>query len=277
MENIYLPKTAKIIGIKDEGLDLKTFTFSFINSEVKEAFSYKPGQFLELSIFGVGEVPISLSSSQIEKGSFQLTIYAIGEVTRSLHKMKVGDVVGIRGPFGNGFPFDEAKGKDILFVGGGIGMAPLRPLIKDMIDNRSDFGHIIILHGARTPRYIIFRDELKEWGKVEGVEVHMTVNRVDGEKWDGEIGLITRLFDKIEINPRNSVAFVCGPLFMIHIVVEDYLLKMGFQEEAIISTLERHMKCGVGHCGHCNVGPKYICIDGPVFTYREMKILPKEF
>jgi NAD(P)H-flavin reductase len=191
--------------------------------------------------------------------------------------LKIGDVLGIRGPFGNGFPYEEIMNKDILFIGGGIGLAPLRSLINHILYNRDKFKKITILHGARTPQFILYKDELTNWAKFKDVEVYTTVDRTDNQPWQGEVGLITIFFNKLKFNPKNTYAFVCGPLFMIQIVVEEYLLKLGFSEDNIFSTLERHMKCGVGHCGHCNVGPKYICIDGPVFTYRTMKILPKEF
>jgi sulfite reductase subunit B len=273
MDNIYLPLKAEIKDIKEETADTKTFTLSFKDKKVQEEFNYKPGQFIELSIFGAGEAPFGMATSPTRKGYFIITVRAVGKLTRALHNLKVGDEVGIRGPFGNGFPYEEVKGKDILFVGGGIGLPPLRSLIHYMFDNRQDYGNITILYGARTPKDLVYKYELEEWEKREDIKFLVTVD-VGDETWKKDIGVVPILFKKVQFDVPNTVAFVCGPPIMIKFVIQD-LLKMGFKEENIISTLERYMKCGVGKCGHCAIGHKYVCIDGPVFNYKQIKNLPE--
>jgi len=273
MDNIYLPLKAEIKDIKEETADTKTFTLSFKDKKVQEEFNYKPGQFIELSIFGAGEAPFGMATSPTRKGYFIITVRAVGKLTRALHNLKVGDEVGIRGPFGKGFPYEEVKGKDILFVGGGIGLPPLRSLIHYMFDNRQDYGNITILYGARTPKDLVYKYELEEWEKREDIKFLVTVD-VGDETWKKDIGVVPILFKKVQFDVPNTVAFVCGPPIMIKFVIQD-LLKMGFKEENIISTLERYMKCGVGKCGHCAIGHKYVCIDGPVFNYKQIKNLPE--
>jgi sulfhydrogenase subunit gamma (sulfur reductase) len=274
MDNIYLPNKARIKRIQDETYDTKTFEFEFVETAVREGFRFMPGQFLEISAFGIGEAPFGLASNPNYPESFRVTIRAVGSVTRSLHELKVGDLAGIRGPFGNGFPFDEMKGKNILFVAGGIGLPPLRSLIEPMLDCRSEFKDIQILYGARSPADLVYQDRLKEWEKTPDIRFMMSVD-VGDPTWTGNVGVVTTLFPKANIITQNSVAFVCGPPIMIRFVILE-LLGRGFAGENIISTLERHMKCGVGKCGHCAVGHKYICLDGPVFSYREMMKLSEK-
>jgi sulfhydrogenase subunit gamma (sulfur reductase) len=274
MDNIYLPNKARIKSIQNETYDTKTFEFEFVETAVREGFRFMPGQFLEISAFGIGEAPFGLASNPNYPESFRVTIRAVGSVTRSLHELKVGDLAGIRGPFGNGFPFDEMKGKNILFVAGGIGLPPLRSLIEPMLDCRSEFKDIQILYGARSPADLVYQDRLKEWEKTPDIRFMMSVD-VGDPTWTGNVGVVTTLFPKANIITQNSVAFVCGPPIMIRFVILE-LLGRGFAGENIISTLERHMKCGVGKCGHCAVGHKYICLDGPVFSYREMMKLSEK-
>ncbi|GAH34907.1 unnamed protein product, partial [marine sediment metagenome] len=212
-----------------------------------------------------------ITSTPSRKGFFELSIKNVGLVSGVLHSLSSGAEVGIRGPFGNGFPYEGVFGKNLLFVGGGIGLAPLRSLINNVLDNRDNFGRIIILYGARTPGDLAFKDEFKTWEDQPDVTMLVTVDRGD-EKWTGNVGVVTTLFPKAGIESENAVAFVCGPPVMIPFVIKD-LLKLGFTGDTIISTLERHMKCGVGKCGHCCIGHKYVCVDGPVFSYREMKAM----
>ncbi len=185
--------------------------------------------------------------------------------------MQVGSEVGIRGPFGNGFAYEEVLGKDLLFVGGGIGLAPLRSLINNVLDNRDRFGRVFILYGSRTPADLVFKDEFQVWQAQPDVAMLITVDRGD-EKWKGNVGVVTTLLPRVKIESDKTIAFVCGPPVMIPFVIKD-LIKLGFTEDTIISTLERHMKCGVGKCGHCCIGNKYVCVDGPVFSYRQMKAM----
>jgi len=274
LKDLYIPDIAVIDDIAEETGDVSTFKIRFKDSEAQEAFDYRPGQFLEVSVFGCGEIPVSITSTPSRPGFLELNVKNVGLVSAALHKLPVGSEIGIRGPFGNGFPYEKVFGKNLLFVAGGIGLAPLRSLINFALDHRDRFVDFTILYGARTPSDLDFRRELDRWAKRPDVKLLVTVDRGD-ESWEGEVGVVTTLFTKAEITSENSVAFVCGPPIMIPFVIRD-LIKIGFTDEAIISTLERHMKCGVGKCGHCCVGDKYICQDGPVFSYREMKTMLEE-
>ena len=272
MKNWYLPYPAIIKAIKEETYDTKTFSLAIQNGKHQPEFQFRPGQFVEVSLLGYGESPISIASAPTETGHFELCVRRVGRVTEALHRLSENDVVGIRGPFGNGFPVKEMTGKNLVFVGGGLGLAPLRSLINAVFAHREDFGKVTILYGARTPSDLLFRDELAVWGKADNVEVLVTVD-VGSRDWLGNVGVVTTLFTKATISAQNAVALVCGPPVMFRFVIQE-LLKIGFCEEAIILTLERHMKCGIGKCGHCNVGAKYVCLDGPVFSYKELRGLP---
>jgi sulfhydrogenase subunit gamma (sulfur reductase) len=267
--NIYLPEVARIVEARDETPDTKTFVFRFRDDRFHDAFTWRPGQFVELSVFGLGEAPFGFASSPTRKDSFDITIRAVGALTRALHAMGPGDEVGIRGPLGNHFPFDEVQGRSILFIGGGIGLPPLRSLIHNMLDERDKFGEITILYGARTPTDLVYKEELKEWEQRSDIKFMVTVDRSE-PGWDGTVGMVPTLFPKADIKPDSTTAYICGPPVMIRFVIQD-LVSMGFAEENIISTLERHMKCGVGKCNHCCIGHKYVCRDGPVFSYKQMK------
>lgn len=282
-ENLYLPKIAVIKDVWDEVPEtavprIKTFRLVFKDPKEQEKFSFKPGQFVQVSAFGVGEAPFGIASNPNHaKEYFEITLQAVGAVTNALHELRPGDEVGIRGPFGNGFPFDELKGKNILIVGGGIGLPPLRSLIEPMLDSRDEFKDILILYGARLPTLRVYKEKLKQWAELarKGIIRFMeTVDEAD-ESWTGHVGVVTTLFPKANIIVENCVAFTCGPPIMIKFVIKD-LTAIGFKSENIISTLERHMKCGVGKCGHCMIGHKYVCLDGPVFSYKEIMALPEK-
>ncbi|MBN2467875.1 MAG: FAD/NAD(P)-binding protein [Deltaproteobacteria bacterium] len=273
MTNIYLPHLARIITIQDDTYDTKTFGLELVDAEARNTFRFRPGQFLEIAVLGVGEAPFGLASNPNHPEAFFVTIRAVGSVTDALHKLSPGDIVGVRGPFGNGFPFDEIKGKNVLFVAGGIGLPPLRSLIEPMLDARSEFGDVQILYGARSPADLVYKNRLKEWETMQDVRFMMTVD-VGDSGWSGNVGVVTTIFPKADIIVDNTVAFVCGPPIMIRFAIME-LLRLGFAPANIISTLERYMKCGVGKCGHCAIGHKYVCLDGPVFSYREMMKLPE--
>ena len=274
MANIYLQNIAVIEDIIEETSDVKTFVLKFKDANIQKGFDFKSGQFVEVSVFGFGEIPIGISSNPLNKKSFEITVRAVGFVSDALHKKKVGDEIGIRGPLGNSFPMEEMSGKDILIVGGGIGLPPLRSLILPIIDNRDKFGNFTILYGARTPEDRVYKDLLKKWVSDEKIEFHETVD-VATNGWTGNVGVVTTLFEDIKVNPSNTAAYTCGPPIMIKFVIQE-LLQKGLPDDMIISTLERYMKCGVGKCGHCAIGHKYVCIDGPVFSYKEIKSLPEE-
>ena len=272
MKNWYVPYPAIIKAIKEETYDTKTFSLAIQNGKHQPEFQYRSGQFVEVSLLGYGESPISVASAPSETGYLELCVRRVGKVTEALHQLSEKDVVGIRGPFGNGFPLKEIRGKNLVFVAGGLGLAPLRSLINTVFVHPEDFGRLTLLYGARTPNDLLFRDEFAVWGNADNAEVLVTVD-VGSRDWGGNVGVVTTLFAKTKISAQNAVALVCGPPIMFRFVIQE-LLKLGFSEEAIILTLERHMKCGIGKCGHCNLGAKYVCLDGPVFSYKELRSLP---
>ena len=273
MENIYLPHLTKLAEVRRETPDTLTFRLRFVDPGLARAFTFRPGQFVEVSVFGVGEAPIGFASGSSNGDGFEVTVKAMGSVTRALHRLQAGDWVGIRGPFGNSFPYEAAKGQDILIIGGGIGLPPLRSLIEAILQEREAFGKITILYGARTPPDRVYKEELDRW-KTRGDLLVMETVDVGDESWTGPVGVVTTLFKRITVDPSRTMAYTCGPPIMIKFVIQD-LLQMGFAEDRIVSTLERYMKCGVGKCGHCTIGHMYVCVDGPVFTYKQIKDLPE--
>ncbi|MCX8123168.1 MAG: FAD/NAD(P)-binding protein [Spirochaetes bacterium] len=270
---VTVPEIATIEEIKDEIVDVKTFYLRFDNKEIDGNFKFKSGQFIMCTVFGAGEFAVSLPPSP-ENDRFHITVRRIGKVTYALHDLQVGDKVGIRGPFGNGFPFEEIKGKNVIYVAGGIGLIPLRSSIVHVLQHRKDFGRILLLYGSRSPQDLMYQYMLDQWQKIEGFETFITVDNGTPE-WKGNVGIITTLFDKVEIPVENTVAFVCGPPVMFNAVIKE-LMQRGIKDDMIISTLERHMKCGVGKCQHCAIGRTLVCTDGPVYTYRQIKTLGEQ-
>ncbi|MDH5364152.1 MAG: FAD/NAD(P)-binding protein [Dehalococcoidia bacterium] len=266
--SIYLPHLAELIRVEPIAEREKLFEFKL--SHGKE-LGHKPGQFVEISLFGIGEMPISISSSPTKKRSFELAVRAVGNVTNALHRLSKGATVGIRGPFGNGFPLESLKHKDILIVAGGIGLFPLRSLINYILDKRSEFGRLIILSGSRTPKERMFVNELEKWHRREDIELWETVDEGD-EEWTGHVGVVTTLSSEVHIDPEKIFAVVVGPPVMYKFVVAE-CHKKGIPDERIIMSLERRMKCGIGKCGHCQINGVYVCQEGPVFTYAEVKKL----
>ena len=269
-KSLYLPMKARI---KKAVQMTELEKFFEIELEDREQFNYDPGQFVMVSVFGYGEAPISISSNPTKKDGFELCVRKVGKVTEALHRLKEGDPVGIRGPYGKGFNVKELRGKDLLFIGGGIGLVPLRSLIKYSIENKKDFGRIIILYGAKSPKELLFTDELKEWEAESGVNLKVTVDRGD-ESWKGNVGVITTLIPPLDLDIENTMALIVGPPVMYKFVLLSLFAKK-FPEENIILSLERKMKCGVGKCGHCQMNHIYVCQDGPVFYYKDIKDLPE--
>lgn len=266
-ENLFLPKPSRIVQMRSLTALEKVLT---IDLPEGLTLGHRPGQFVEVSVLGVGEAPISISSSPSRSnGRFELCVRKVGDVTSALHQKVVGDVVGVRGPFGRGFPVEKFRGKDLLFAPGGLGLAPLRSLINQVLDERALFGRVIILYGARNPAELLFKDELDKWSKRDDLELHLTVDR-GNENWPGNVGVITTLFKHISVNPRNMVAVTCGPPVMYRFVLME-LLGKGISEGNIYLSLERRMKCGIGKCGHCQINNVYACQSGPVFPYPEIK------
>jgi len=266
-DQLFIPELAKIVKIEPIAALEKVFTLELPQGR---SLGHRPGQFVEVSVFGIGEAPISISSSPSRSnGNFELCVRQVGDVTSALHNLKPGHRVGIRGPFGRGFPIESFRGKDILFAPGGLGLAPLRSLINQVLDERALFGRVIILYGARTPAELLFKDELQQWAERSDVELLLSVDRGD-ETWSGNVGVITTLFRHISLYPRNTVAITVGPPVMYRFVLME-LFGKGISEGNIYLSLERRMKCGVGKCGHCQINNIYACQSGPVFSYREIK------
>ncbi|BER92237.1 FAD/NAD(P)-binding protein [Thermatribacter velox] len=236
-----------------------------------EILDFEPGQFVEVSLRGVGEAPISICSSPTHRNSFELCVRAVGRLTRALHRLEAGDNIGIRGPFGVGFPITKLIGHDLLMVAGGIGIAPLRSLINYVMDNRRDFGKVQVLFGCKNPQNMLFKDEITTWQQRLDVNFSCTVDEADPE-WMGNVGVITTLIPNVDIDPENTFAVIVGPPVMYRFVIAE-LLKKGVPEEHIVLSLERHMKCGLGKCGHCQIHDIYCCQDGPVFFYSRIKNL----
>lgn len=238
---------------------------------VAERFTHEPGQFVEASLFGVGEAPISLCSSPTQLDSFELCVRNVGRFTAAMHRLQVGDEIGIRGPFGVGFPVLPLEGNDVLLIAGGLGIAPLRSLIHYIIDNRRDFGKVDILLGCRDPKSMVFGGELDYWDQRIDLNFACSIDR-SAPDWHGNVGLITALIPEVNLDPQKTFAIACGPPAMYRFVVAE-LLKKGLPESHIYLSLERHMKCGLGKCGHCQMHNLYCCQDGPVFNYRQVKNL----
>lgn len=265
-DDIYRPEMATVV-ISEPVTELERF-FELKLDSGKE-LGHLPGQFAEVSVFGIGEAPISISSSPTQNGSFQMVVRKAGNVTSAMHSLRPGDNVGIRGPFGTHFPVDdEMKGKDIVFVCGGLGLVPVRSAINYVLHYREDYGDVTILFGSKSPAERLFVDEVQEWISKGNVTHLETVDRGD-EQWTGNVGVITTLMTDMSVDPRKTVAIICGPPVMYKFAIVS-LYKMGMVDKNIYVSLERHMKCGVGKCGHCQISGLYVCQDGPVFRYADL-------
>lgn len=266
-DNVYLPEPAIIQDIIVENDLVKTFVLAFEDVLTAQDFDYRPGQFMMVSAPHLGEAPISFSSGPSEPETFSLTIRKAGRLTDTLHELSVGDVIGVRGPYGRPFPLDELQGSNLLFVAGGIGLAPLRSAITHALANRDGYGKITVLYGSKHPAELCFVDDLARW-REQGVECTVTVDEAD-DTWRGKVGLVTGLLDDVEPLGADWAALVCGPSIMIRFVLAR-LQDMGMKDDRLITTLERHMKCGVGICNHCYLDGRLVCADGPVFYRSEL-------
>lgn len=266
-DNPYLPAPAVITDVYQEYSKIKTFTIRFEEEEIQNQFEFNPGQFVQVSIPGVGEAPISINSSPTLRDRIRLCVEKKGRVTSSLFKMGRGSRIMIRGPFGNGYPIHEARGKEVLFVGGGIGLAPLASAIEYIMGYRGEYGKVQIMYGDKTPTCLLFNRHFSRWEEYSDLYV---ICEETGPEWPGEKGMVTDLLDEVDLDLNNAVAFSCGPPVMYKFVVPK-LQEVGFKDEDIYLSLERRMECGFGKCRRCNIGDIFVCKDGPVFAYEEIK------
>ncbi len=274
MKDPYARDTAEIIDVRVETTDTKTYTMKFVDEERQREFRFVPGQFIVISIPGVGEAMFSISSSTTNHKDFSTTIRKVGRVTGIIHIHEVGEQLLLGGPYGTGWPMNQLEGKNVLIVTGGVGLPSPRPVIRYIDEHRGDYGFLEILYGTRTPDQNIFVREYEAWRKMRDARLALTVDHVpEGVTWKHNIGAVTELFKEMVTKPRDTVALICGPETMMHYAVLE-LTNRGFYEDQLYLSLERRMHCGIAQCGHCQLGPKFVCKDGPVFRYSEIKGLP---
>jgi len=275
-KNTYLPYLMTIEKVTKEAPGVKTFRLKFQDEEEAAAFEFQAGQFGEYSAFGEGESTFCIASSPTRKGYIECTFRDTGRVTSGLSSLEEGSTMGFRGPYGNIFPMDEWEGKNLLFIAGGIALPPMRCVIWNALDLREKYKDITIVYGARTVKDLVYKSELKEWAERPDVRMVTTVDP-GGETadWQGEVGFVPTVVEKVAPSAENTIAIVCGPPVMIKFTFP-VLEKLGFRDDQIYTTLENRMKCGVGKCGRCNVGKLYICKDGPVFSKEELNLIPAE-
>ncbi len=264
------PMLSQVYGVQSVSKETPdTFTLTLEPEAGSNGTAFQPGQFSMLWVFGVGELPISISGDPAEHDRLVYTVRSVGQATNALVTRAPGDGVGVRGPFGNGWPVEKARGHDVVIVAGGIGLAPLRPVIYEVLHHREDYGRLVVLYGARSPRDLLYRKELAAWARQKETQVLITVD-YGGMSWRGHVGVVTTLFKYARLKPSRSVAMVCGPEIMMRFVTRE-LESNGLSRNDIYLSMERNMKCALGFCGHCQYGPHFICKDGPVFTYEELR------
>ncbi|MBW1981744.1 MAG: FAD/NAD(P)-binding protein [Deltaproteobacteria bacterium] len=280
MRNPLLPFPVKIddIVVETEDRNLKTFKLTFLNPEDEKLFQHRAGQFAELSLAGKGEIPIGIASSPTEKGYLLFTVNKVGLVTTALHRLQAGDIIGVRGPLGNSYPWEQLEGSNVVVIGGGFAFTTLRASIVYMLhpDNRQRFGDITVIYGARTPGMLLYKSELAEWQQRDDISMHITVDATDDPEWKYNVGFVPTITKEKAPSATNSYAIVCGPPIMIKFTLP-VLAELGFTQEHIITSLEMRMKCGIGMCGRCNIGTEYVCKDGPVFSLAQLARLPAEY
>lgn len=280
MNNPYKPYPVRIdeIIVETDDRNLRTFHLKFLNPEDEAAFQYLPGQFAEISVPGQGEIPIGIASSPTEKGYLKFTVNKVGKVTTYLHNMKPGEIIGVRGPLGNWYPWDKLEGSNVVIIGGGFAFTTLRSSIVYMLDpsNREKFGKITVIYGARNPGMLLYKEELFAWERRDDIEMHLTVDATNDPNWKYNIGFVPAVTKEKAPSSENAYAIVCGPPIMIKFTLP-VLRELGFAPDRIITSLEMRMKCGIGMCGRCNIGTEYVCKDGPVFTFEQLSQLPNEY
>ncbi len=270
MDNIYIPQQTKVLEVIKE-----TPTINTLVLQPPQPIPFRAGQFMQLTIPGIGEAPFTPSSSPFKTETMEITILRAGRVTEAVHRLKAGDTIGLRGPFGKGYPIDNFAGKEILVVGGGVGLAPLRSLLYSLFHHLDKYKRVAIRYGARNPVELSFRRQYEEWAAQSKVDVELTVDSGNGD-WNGRVGLVTELLDRTGIDLENAYAVSCGPEIMLKFVTLK-LLSVGFKPEQIYLSMNRNMSCGMGICGRCNIGPYYLCKDGPDMNYAKIQKFPDVF
>ncbi len=273
-KNPYLPEVATVLEVITESPTIKSFRVRFDNEEAWERFTYQPGQVGQLSVFGVGESTFVINTPPSCREYIQFSVMRAGEVTSAIHKLHPGDKVGVRAPLGNFFPYEQWKGKNIVFVGGGIGMAPIRTIMLHVMEHASEYGRLSLLYGAKSPEDMAYKADLPSWLESDVLHTTLTIDR-EAPNWPHRVGMIPTVLKELAPSPENSIAVLCGPPIMIKFTLAAFR-ELGFKDEDIVTTLERRMKCGIGICGRCNLGGKYVCLDGPVFTQAQLNSLPPE-
>jgi len=275
--NVYQPHLMNVVAVIDETPDTRTLRLQFKDPEVAAAFAFKAGQFGEYSVFGAGESTFCMASSPTRPEFIEASFKLAGKVTNELRQLNVGDTMGFRGPYGNTFPLEQWEGKNVVFIAGGIGLAPVRCVIWNVLDLRDKFGDLTIVYGARSVADLVYKRELEEWAGRSDVKLVTTVDP-GGETpdWKGEVGFVTPVVEKTAPSADNAVVVLCGPPIVVKMTLP-VLAKLGFADDQVYTTLENRMKCGIGKCGRCNIGPVYVCKDGPVFTAAQLKALPAEY
>lgn len=272
--NPYLPRIATVAEIIEETHNIRTLRVVLDDAGAMSGFAFEPGQVGQFSVFGAGEATFVINSPPSEKRWLQFSVMRAGEVTEAIHRLNQGDRIGVRAPLGNFFPYADWKGRNVFFIGGGIGMAPIRTIMLHLLENSGDYGKISLLYGARSPRDMAFSYELDSWKKNPALDCTLCIDNPH-ENWEHRVGLIPKVLEEINPSPENTVAVLCGPPVMIRFTLET-LQKLGFEPDNIVTTLEKRMKCGIGICGRCNIGDRYVCVDGPVFTFRDLQNLPPD-
>ena len=277
----YCPRLVTVEAVRRETPDIRTLFLSFADGASVEEFSYRPGQFIMLSFLGQGECTFCLTQSPTRAEYIEASIKLAGRVTEEFHQVERGDTLGLRGPYGNSFPVEDWKGKNLVFVAGGIGMAPVRSVLNYAMDEREDYGHITVVYGARSPKDLCYDEERKNWNSLSKSSVHVAVDPPPKDiaawpNWEGPVGFVPNVLRDVAPSSKDAICILCGPPIMIKFTLE-VLKELGFSDEDIYTTLENRMQCGIGKCGRCNVGRVYVCKDGPVFTYSQLKELPNDF
>lgn len=271
MFNPHVPRIAVVDQRTQEAPTIFTLRLQYEDSQAQEAFEFAPGQFNMVTLFGIGEIPISIVNDPVDSHFFDHTVRVVGRVSEGMSKLKPGDRVGIRGPFGRGWPLSSIKGKDVVLITGGLGCAPLVSVIRYLIRRRDEYGHIAILQGVKHANDLIWREQYQEWSRLRDVKVMLAADVVDktDKSWVGQQGMVTELIGQLTLRPQRSVALLCGPELMMMAAIAT-LREEGIIDGNIWLSTERNMQCGIGQCGHCQIGPKYVCADGPVFCYSEV-------